>query len=202
MDGVEAVKLIHEINSDYAQTLPIIALTANAVAGNEQFFLDNGFRAFLSKPINLMKLDSVVRRWIMGESGTTETAAYTFSGDAAQPPVSGIEIEGVNAKLGLSIYDNDEAMYIDILRSFTEDIPAELDKLCVVDETSLPMYAINVHTVKGSAAGIGAKTTADTAMRLERMAKDGDLAGVLAENDSFVNSARMLIANIRQWLDK
>jgi CheY-like chemotaxis protein len=64
MDGVEATKLIRALGTEYAQKLPIIALTANAVAGSEQMFLDNGFNAFLAKPYNVMNLDAIVQRWI------------------------------------------------------------------------------------------------------------------------------------------
>ncbi|MCL1927788.1 MAG: ATP-binding protein [Treponema sp.] len=68
MDGVEATALIRAIGTKYAQNVPIIALTANAVAGNEQMFLDSGFSAYLSKPINVMVLDSIVQRWVRDKS--------------------------------------------------------------------------------------------------------------------------------------
>jgi PAS domain S-box-containing protein len=64
MDGVEATKLIRSLGTEYAAKIPIIALTANAVAGNVQMFLDNGFNAFLSKPFNAVSLDAVVLQWV------------------------------------------------------------------------------------------------------------------------------------------
>ena len=68
MDGVEAATKIRAIGTKYAMTIPIIALTANAIAGNEQMFLNNDFQAFLAKPINIMSLDSIVQRWIRDKS--------------------------------------------------------------------------------------------------------------------------------------
>jgi CheY-like chemotaxis protein len=68
MDGMEATAKIRALDTEYARALPIIALTANAVAGNEQMFLDNGFQAFLPKPINIMHLDSIVQRWVRDKS--------------------------------------------------------------------------------------------------------------------------------------
>jgi signal transduction histidine kinase/ActR/RegA family two-component response regulator len=66
MDGIEAVKIIrNEIDGDYAKTVPIIALTANAIVGNDRLFLDNGFQDFLSKPINVIRLDEVIHRWVI-----------------------------------------------------------------------------------------------------------------------------------------
>ena len=64
MDGIEATQLIRGLDSEYAQTIPIISLTANALVGNEQMFLDKGFNAFLSKPINIKMLDSILKKWI------------------------------------------------------------------------------------------------------------------------------------------
>jgi signal transduction histidine kinase len=68
MNGIEAVEKIRAISTDYARTVPIIALTANAVAGNEQMFLSSGFQAFLSKPINTAKLNEIVCRWVAKSS--------------------------------------------------------------------------------------------------------------------------------------
>jgi CheY-like chemotaxis protein len=64
MDGIEATKIIRALGTEYARNIPIIALTANAVAGNEQMFLDNGLNAFLPKPFNVRGLDAVIQRWV------------------------------------------------------------------------------------------------------------------------------------------
>jgi PAS domain S-box-containing protein len=64
MDGIEATKLIRALGTKYAENIPIIALTANAIAGNEQMFLDNGFSAFLTKPFNALGLDAIIQQWV------------------------------------------------------------------------------------------------------------------------------------------
>jgi CheY-like chemotaxis protein len=65
MDGIEAVRIIrHDIGGDYAKTVPIIALTANAVMGNNSFFINSGFQAVIAKPLNVHKLDEIVNQWI------------------------------------------------------------------------------------------------------------------------------------------
>ncbi|MDR0555306.1 MAG: response regulator [Treponema sp.] len=62
MDGIEAARIIREeLHTDYARNLPIVALTANALAGNEEMFLAKGFNAFLSKPIDIKRLDEVLK---------------------------------------------------------------------------------------------------------------------------------------------
>jgi signal transduction histidine kinase/ActR/RegA family two-component response regulator len=65
MDGIEAVRIIrNEIGSDYARTVPIIALTVNAVIGNNAFFTKAGFQEVLSKPISVSRLDEIVNQWM------------------------------------------------------------------------------------------------------------------------------------------
>jgi signal transduction histidine kinase/CheY-like chemotaxis protein len=68
MDGIEATLAIRALDSEYAKNIPIIALTANVVAGNDKMFLDNGFNAFLPKPFNAMILDSIIQRWVRDKS--------------------------------------------------------------------------------------------------------------------------------------
>jgi CheY-like chemotaxis protein len=68
IDGIEATKRIRALGTEYATNIPVIALTANAVAGNEQMFIFNGFNAFIPKPFNVMTLDAVVQRWVRDKS--------------------------------------------------------------------------------------------------------------------------------------
>jgi PAS domain S-box-containing protein len=64
MDGMEATAAIRALGTEYAHNIPVIALTANVVAGNEQMFLNNGFTAYLPKPFNVMSLDFIIQRWV------------------------------------------------------------------------------------------------------------------------------------------
>jgi CheY-like chemotaxis protein len=65
MDGVEAVAAIRREEGGGA--VPIIALTANAISGMREMFLENGFNDYLSKPIDMAKLDKLVAIWINDE---------------------------------------------------------------------------------------------------------------------------------------
>jgi CheY-like chemotaxis protein len=71
MDGIEATHIIRkELGTEYAKTVPIIALTANAVAGSREMFLQNGFNSFISKPIDLAQLDTELTKWIKKNPST------------------------------------------------------------------------------------------------------------------------------------
>jgi len=71
-----------------------------------------------------------------------------------------------------------------------------------VTEKSLPDYAIDAHTVKGSSASIGAKMLRASALKMELLAKSGDLSGVLNENEAFIKEAETLVADILNWLER
>ena len=64
MDGIETAKTIRNLGTEYARNIPIIALTANAIQGAEDMFYANGFQGFLSKPIDILRLDSVIQKWV------------------------------------------------------------------------------------------------------------------------------------------
>jgi signal transduction histidine kinase/ActR/RegA family two-component response regulator len=66
MDGIEAVRVIREeIGTDYAQSVPIVALTANAMSGSKEMFLEKGFQDFLAKPIDPKQLNEILINWIV-----------------------------------------------------------------------------------------------------------------------------------------
>jgi signal transduction histidine kinase/CheY-like chemotaxis protein len=67
MDGVEATAAIRALEGDWFRDIPIIALTANAMAGMREEYLSKGFSDFVSKPIEIPKLEEVMNRWIPQE---------------------------------------------------------------------------------------------------------------------------------------
>ncbi|MDR2354356.1 MAG: response regulator [Deltaproteobacteria bacterium] len=77
MDGIEATRVIrNDLDSDYARNLPIIALTANALAGAREMFLENGFNSFLSKPINLYDLDTELKKWMKAKESEEDNKKF------------------------------------------------------------------------------------------------------------------------------
>ncbi|MCL2152033.1 MAG: ATP-binding protein [Oscillospiraceae bacterium] len=202
MDGIEATKKIRGLDSQYAKTVPIISLTANATVGNEQMFLDNGFQDFLSKPIDILALDAVLRKWVRDKSKETAAPRSQVPAPESESGKTIIQIPGVNEKKGLSIYGGDADIYISVLRSFATHTPTVIESLRDVTEEGLKVYAINVHGLKGSSSNIGAQELSKKAERMEMAAKAGDFEEVQANNDGVINEAQKLVADVIAWLDK
>jgi len=216
MDGLEATRLIREIGSDYAKNLPVIAFAASAFTENEKTLLEGGFNDFLPKPISVIRLDTIIRKWIKsadrradeGEksadpgkaSETPEKTSETQGERSGASRAVVIEIPGIDTKLGLLLYAGDLEIYMKILRSFAENITGVLDRLRNVSKETLHDYAIDIHAVKSGCATVGAKELSDKAVKLENMAASGDLKGILSHNDSFIKDMSKLSADIKEWL--
>jgi len=201
MDGIEAVRIIREeTGSDYAKNVPIIALTANAITGNEQMFLDNGFHAFISKPIDMIRLDSILCRWV----GKKEDEAHDeFSGLTGNNIIhskqflNGIKIEGIDTDKALEYFSGSNEVYIKVLRSYAVNTRPLLGKLRgYLELGNFADYAVTVHGIKSASFGIGATSTGTNAQRLEHLAKSFEHEQVLAENDAFIESIEKLINSI------
>jgi len=201
MDGIEATQRIRAIGTEYAKAVPIIALTANAIVGNEEMFLQNGFQAFLSKPIDIMRLDVEIRRWLRDRS--QETTSQISTPDVADlDEQDSWEIEGLDKARALEQFGGSEETYLIILQSYATNTPDLLDKIRTCTEAQLPNYAIIVHGIKGTSYGICADTIGNQAEKLEHAAKRGDFQYVSEHNDKLIEATEQLISRINEVLQK
>jgi signal transduction histidine kinase/DNA-binding NarL/FixJ family response regulator len=209
VDGEEATRIIRqEIGTDYARTVPIIALTANAVKENRDRLLQNGFTSFLSKPIDIFDLDKMLNEFIRNkraESGRTADAAPQTSAAASDDTISldHESIEGLDIKGGLAQYGS-SAIYLGILASYVKHAPEfgrELSGL-ISDRSKLPDYAIKVHGLKGASYGICAKLFGDEAFELETLSKAGNYEESAAKTPALLADLDRLVADITALIER
>jgi CheY-like chemotaxis protein len=212
MDGYTTTRHIRQMSEPWCR-LPIIALTANAIIGNESMFLNKGFQAFLSKPIEVSRLDAIIRQWVRDkeqekllleqqtESGGTENAPSdeqkrdtapknTLNRRALFAGIAGLDIDK-----GIERFE-DEEIYFDALRSYTKHIPSVLKKIEEIPENNLNDYEVLVHGVKGSSQSINADTLGDLAAALEDAAKTGNNDYIRAHHTPFLETARTLLSEL------
>jgi HPt (histidine-containing phosphotransfer) domain-containing protein len=108
----------------------------------------------------------------------------------------------VDTQKGLSLYAGDTDIYIPLLRSYIVNTPGTLEKLKAVSADNLSDYVITVHGLKGTSAGIGAEEIRAAALELETKSRAGGLAFVLAHNAKLIADTEVIVANIKDWLDK
>jgi len=316
MDGMEAVKHIR----DFGYTAPIVALTANAVAGQAAVFMQNGFDDFISKPIDTRKLDIILNKyirdtkppevieaarrrrneievneesievpvdlfiiesfirdakkaiewfnkrmqgtgfydekdsknftilihgiksslWNIGEKKLSEDAFKLEKGGRerdlkfinesmpeflknlrelltklerdlkhkkvndreAKPKISLLKhnIPGLNLKEGLERYENDEKVYLNVLRLYADNVSSILNKIENINSDSLAEYKIGVHSIKGISSEVNADQISRDAKALEDAAKEGNIGYINKHNPAFIKSLRRLIHDIEELL--
>ena len=113
-----------------------------------------------------------------------------------------IEIPGIDVDKGLDLCDGDLDTYVRFLRRYVTSMPESLSKMRNVSEATLKDYTISAHGVKGISEIIGATDVIKTARQLEAMAKEGNLTGVLAQNEAFLKYAETIVAGIQSWLEE
>jgi len=205
MDGIEATRRIREIGTDYARNIPIIALTANAIVGNEEMFLKKGFQAFISKPIEIASLDLVIREWIRDKE---QEKLYERSEDLQIPVLNDDKnwqalengISGINIEKGLSRFYGDKNAYVEVLRSYAKNTIPLLEESQNVDKADLESYATIVHGIKGSSGAICAEEASGMAEALEKAAIDGDFDYITANNDNLTLTVQGVISSIEATL--
>ena len=214
MDGIEAVRRIREIDTEYARTVPVIALTANAIKGNAEIFLSRGFQEYMTKPIDRAHLDAVLRRFIPDVEGVSddgpqaaverraeeERARYRTAVPQTDLRSFASEMEGLDLVKGLEHF-GDEASFMFVLRSYAVNTKVLLEALGEVGADTLAGYAITVHGIKGASRGIYAEPAGAQAEALEQAAKNGDIDYVIRNNPRFQSSVRKLIEDIELMLD-
>jgi CheY-like chemotaxis protein len=208
MDGLEAVRIIREeIGTEYAKTVPIIALTANAIVGNETMFLNKGFQAFISKPIEISRLDSVIRQWVRDKKLEEKLGTINVNGILKLDSRSGQDrrvldkiINGLDIGGGIDLFGGDEEAYLQILHSYAVNTVPLLDKIKNVGKDNLADYCIAVHGIKGSSRNIGAAAIGIQAEALEKAAHEGNLEYILDKNAAFIEVVEKLITELNEIL--
>jgi len=226
MDGIEAVRIIREeVGTEYARDIPIIALTANAIVGNEEMFLKKGFQAFISKPIEIARLDTVIREWVRDEE-IEKTLGHVNAGGEIILDTRNVQgrrkntfnrrknlgrrdsdrkiIAGLDFDKGLDRFGGDIESYMEVLRSFASNTLPLLESMRKQSSGETPCddlanYAITVHGIKGSSRGICAASLGDMAEALENAAKAGDLSYVKDNNAAFIEKAEKLIEDLEKF---
>jgi CheY-like chemotaxis protein len=201
MDGVEATRVIRTMNEERCRTMPIIALTANVISGMREMFLESGFNDFFSKPIEVPKLDALLKKWIpakkrrdVPEEG--ENAPETVAPESAIPEIAGVDVAAGIARIGGS-----HSRYTSLLEIFRRDAQAGsalLEK--EPDDGALRAFITRAHGLKTTLVNIGAKDLSQTAALLEKAGRDGDMAVIRDTLPQFREELATLTARIAEVL--
>jgi CheY-like chemotaxis protein/HPt (histidine-containing phosphotransfer) domain-containing protein len=176
MDGFTATQNVRIQEQQTQQHLPIIALTANAMAEDRQRCLDAGMDDYLSKPVKIKELYRVLAKWLVSDmtqniqqSDLIEDNTQKTKQNECLPVVDDNMLETLKQEMrgkGLSwIID----LFLDELPNYTQAIERAVN----IDDASALYQA--AHKLKGACANLGAKKMQQYCVQLEQLGKDNDL---------------------------
>ena len=165
LDGLEATRRIRSSVPQSRQP-HIIAMTANAMQSDREECLAAGMNGYLSKPVRIEELVSALER----------SPASTIAPDDASEMMTGAVESAMLERFHASLGDSSPSIVVEIIDMFLEDLPLQIGSLLqsAAGETA-PMIERVAHTIKSSAATIGARALSKQCEELESLARVGDL---------------------------
>lgn len=188
MDGVETTQKIRELEDDYIQNMPIIALTANAVMGAREIFKQAGMNDFVPKPIELKNICSKIRTWLPKELIQKMSSPVLTKEHASVqelPAIEGLNVaEGIKNSGSLELFTN-------LLGDFYKLIDLKSTKIekCLADGM-IRDYTIEVHALKNTARMIGAMELSELFYKMEQCGNAEDMETITKENPAIMELYR------------
>jgi len=179
MDGIEATKIIRGLGYVH----PIVALTANALTGQAEMFMENGFDGFISKPIDIRQLNLSLNKLIRDK----------------QPPevLDAARRQALKNNMAKSASTEEQpASYYKLAALFVLDAEKAFESLNAIHSNGyrnaddIQTYVINVHAMKSALANVGETELSATALKLEQAGKAEDIKAMTAETPAFLEALR------------
>ena len=175
MDGIETVKIIRSLG----YTRSIVALTANALTGQAEMFIENGFDGFISKPIDIRQLNATLNKLVRDK----------------YPP----EVVEAARQHALRINEKKQASDSELAVVFARDAEKAIANLKTIITNAFRrtddfrQYVINVHSMKSALANIGEDALSAIALKLELAGRAQKKLVIESETPAFLEALSEII---------
>lgn len=189
IDGVETTHIIRRFHKEYEE-VPIIALTANAVFGIKEMFIQEGLNDFIAKPIEVRILVSKLKRWLpkakLKNVNTKNTQAGKENRIQPQEEVAPI-IQDLDTASALKLLGSAK-LFWNVLKDYYHTIPKKHALIKqYTEEKNWHSYTIEVHALKSASKQIGANKLSEDAAELEAAGHALDEALILEKTPALLN---------------
>lgn len=182
MDGVETTRVIRRLLGNNGQ-VPIIALTANAVEGTAQMFIDEGMNDFVTKPIEMRVILAKLRKWLPPEKiekNRNKKMNAVLQGankdEKASQMSTDISIAGLDVKKAMEFLGNEE-LFWSVLKEYYRVIDKKSTLISEYEQKEMwKEYTVEVHALKSASRQIGALELAQVAEQMEAAGNAGNAA--------------------------
>lgn len=199
MDGVETMLRVREMDKGTHGTLPIIALTTNALVGVKEDMLMLGFDGYLAKPVDIRKMERVLLNFIPKhkisyvDTNVVDVSAPEVKAElSAKDILQHMDVDRGIKNCGGTLEDYYQVM--DVVLKYGERRLAKLSKF--VDEKDYVNYTIDAHALKNTADNIGATELAQMAEEHEQAGKNGDFAYIEENYEKLLSLYEIVLKEI------
>ena len=190
MDGFEATSAIRASDSKVLnRDIPVIAMTAHAMAGDRERCLEAGMNDYVSKPIDISKLKQALERQLIPDPSPDEPKAA---------PLRSAGAPSFDRSILLGRMEGDEELTVSILEVFVQDTRDLIQQIRQsLDQGDVSNVSMLAHTIKGASGNVGASRMWELASHIEKTAKTGELtdaeAAILELETEFESVVRLIV---------
>lgn len=213
MDGLETLEHMKNLADNPNAQTPVIMLTANAIVGAKEEYIEAGFTDYLTKPIRETELLEMILKYLpeelVCEHGGQGIEKSQDAQDMEQPEAGGEgaeplqrleQLEGLDVKTGLTYCMNEEDFYIEMLQEFLQADKASQLKHFLAEE-DWDNYRTTVHALKSTSLTIGAAHLSGEAKALEMAAKEGNMDYIRSHHDGVMDEYKELTDHLKEILE-
>ena len=205
MDGVQTLQEIRKDKNGPNLRTPIICLTADAVVGARDRYLSKGFQDYLTKPIDSVYLEAMLKKYIPDEKieAVDDNPEETHEAHPAKEEsvFEKLRKAGVDTDRGIAFCGGDETFYLEVLGEYlkaSDEKRAGLHKAFA--EEDMENYGVLAHSLKSTSATIGAAELSQMALALENAAAEKNVEFVRREQGAVFEKYEQLLDRIRECI--
>ena len=225
MDGVETLKQLRRIHADTGRVLTVIAFTANAVSGAREMFLKEGFDEFVSKPIEPLELERILKKVLpkssisfVDDNDRKSLEAEEAKEQASQKEetvgeqvlekhqeedkMTQLENIGIHTQSGIQYCGGDKEFYMELLTQFAKDANRKKTEINdLFEKEDFQNYGIQVHALKSTAKTMGANSLSENAKCMEMAAKNHDEVYIREHHETLMAEYHQMVQSIADIFD-
>ena len=219
MDGIETLISIRELTNNPNRNIPYIALTANAIAGARELYINAGFTDYLSKPVDSTELENLLIEYLPKDLVELHTSDDYDDSDDTYPDIDDAigaddeasaeddlhniltNLEGIDYKIAIENCIDDETL-IDAIKDFLQTLdtkPAEIERYWL--NKDYRNYTIQVHALKSTARLIGAMKLSEDAFYLEQCGDAENQTAIDEKTDDLLNLYESYRQKLKPFID-
>lgn len=196
MDGIETLQIMVEKN--LLGSVPVIALTANAISGAREMYIQNGFQDYLSKPISGDMLEEMLKRWLPGEKIQQMDNGQDTEQSENENLLQNLG-KFLDMPLALEYAGNDKEGLFMNLSFFCENAPGlQSDLKEDFEKKDYKNYSTHVHALKSNAKTIGAMELSEMARKMEIAGDEKRAEQIEEEHPKLMDAYRSLLKELKK----